>query len=47
MQARDSSSGAVNDASGMIRTIIPHSLVNSYYYSSYNLVNEGRPCLTQ
>ena len=29
MQARHSSSGAVNDASGMIRTIIPHSLVKA------------------
>ena len=29
MQARHSSSGAVNDVSGMIRTIIPHSLVKA------------------
>ena len=29
MQARHWSSGAVNDASGMIRTIIPHSLVKA------------------
>ena len=29
MQARHSSSGAVNDVSGMICTIIPHSLVKA------------------
>ena len=33
MQARHSSSGAVNDASGMIRTIIPHSLVKAGFAS--------------
>ena len=33
MQARHSSSGAVNDVSGMIRTIIPHSLVKAGFAS--------------
>ena len=37
MRARHSSSGAVNDASGMIRTIIPHSLVKAIL-ASHSLV---------
>ena len=37
MQARHSSSGAVNDASGMIRTIIPHSLVKAVLASHNGL----------
>ena len=39
MQARHSSSGAVNDASGMIRTIIPHSLVKAIL-ASHNETKE-------
>ena len=43
MQARHSSSGAVNDASGMIRTIIPHSLVKAILASH----NEQRAIVAQ
>ena len=39
MQARHSSSGAVNDASGMIRTIIPHSLVKAIL-ASHNAMKQ-------
>ena len=41
MQARHSSSGAVNDASGMIRTIIPHSLVKAIL-ASHNETKSNR-----
>ena len=41
MQARHSSSGAVNDASGMIRTIIPHSLVKAIL-ASHNETRSNR-----
>ena len=41
MQARHSSSGAVNDASGMIRTIIPHSLVKPIL-ASHNETKSNR-----
>ena len=41
MQARHSSSGAVNDASGMIRTIIPHSLVKAGF-ASHNETKSNR-----
>ena len=41
MQARHSSSGAVNDASGMIRTIIPHSLVKAVL-ASHNETKSNR-----
>ena len=41
MQARHSSSGAVNDASGMIRTIIPHSLVKAFL-ASHNETKSNR-----
>ena len=41
MQARHSSSGAVNDASGMIRTIIPHSLVKGIL-ASHNETKSNR-----
>ena len=41
VQARHSSSGAVNDASGMIRTIIPHSLVNAVL-ASHNETKSNR-----
>ena len=41
MQARHWSSGAVNDASGMIRTIIPHSLVKAIL-ASHNETKSNR-----
>ena len=41
MQARHSSSGAVNDASGMIRTIIPHSLLKAVF-ASHNETKSNR-----
>ena len=41
MQARHSSSGAVNDASGMIRTFIPHSLVKAFL-ASHNETKSNR-----
>ena len=41
VQARHSSSGAVNDASGMIRTIIPHSLVKAIL-ASHNETKSNR-----
>ena len=41
MQARHSSSGAVNDVSGMIRTIIPHSLVKAIL-ASHNETKSNR-----
>ena len=42
MEARHSSSGAVNDASGMIRvTIIPHSLVKAIL-ASHNEIKSNR-----
>ena len=41
MQARHSSSGAVNDASGMIHTIIPHSLVKAVL-ASHNETKSNR-----
>ena len=41
MQARHLSSGAVNDASGMIRTIIPHSLVKAIL-ASHNETKSNR-----
>ena len=41
MQARHSSSGAVNDAPGMIRTIIPHSLVKALL-ASHNETKSNR-----
>ena len=41
MEARHSSSGAVNDASGMIRTIIPHSLVKAIL-ASHNETKSNR-----
>ena len=47
MQARHSSSGAVNDASGMIRDIIPHSLVKVNDASGMIRDIIPHPCLTQ
>ena len=48
MQARHSSSGAVNDVSGMIRTIIPHSLVKailaSHNETKSKLLKYGNRC---
>ena len=41
MQARHSSSGAVNDVSGMICTIIPHSLVKAIL-ASHNETKSNR-----
>ena len=41
MQVRHSSWGAVNDASGMIRTIIPHSLVKAIL-ASHNETKSNR-----
>ena len=41
MQTRHSSSGAVNDASGMIRTIIPHSLLKAIL-ASHNETKSNR-----
>ena len=41
VQARHSSSGAVNDAPGMIRTIIPHSLVKAFL-ASHNETKSNR-----
>ena len=41
VQARHSSSGAVNDAPGMIRTIIPHSLVKAIL-ASHNETKSNR-----
>ena len=41
MQARHLSSGAVNDVSGMIRTIIPHSLVKAIL-ASHNETKSNR-----
>ena len=41
MQARHSSSGAVNDAPGMIRTIIPHSLFKAIL-ASHNETKSNR-----
>ena len=41
MQARHSSSGAVNDVFGMIRTIIPHSLLKAIL-ASHNETKSNR-----
>ena len=41
VQARHSSSGAVNDAPGMICTIIPHSLVKAIL-ASHNETKSNR-----